>query len=66
MTIINDYRANKPLQEARCRLDELTEVSGGYTIKSGETLGDHSAVIVTDSPGLLLFYDASANILRAW
>ena len=66
MTIINDYRANRPLQEARCRLDELTEVSGGYTITSGATLADHSAVIVTDSPGLLLFYDASDGVLKAW
>lgn len=66
MTKINDYRADKPLHEARCRLDELTEVTGGYKLKSGEKLGDYSAVIVTDSPGLLLFYDATTDILKAW
>lgn len=66
MTIIKDTRADKPMQEVRCRLSELNTVTGGYRFKSGAKLGDHSAVIVTDSPGLLLFYDASANVLKEW
>ena len=66
MTIIKDNRADKPLQEARCHLSELTETTGGYTITSGAKLPDHSVVIVTDSPGLLLFYDATDDILKAW
>ena len=67
MTIIHNYEADKPLAEARCHVAELTAGDGYYTFTdSSVVLPDHSAVIVTDSPGLLLFYDASTGHLTAW
>lgn len=67
MTIIHNYEANKPHDTAYCRVSELTAGDGYYEfVDSGVILGDHSAVIVTDSPGLLLFYDSSTGHLTAW
>lgn len=73
MTTTYDHSADKPRHDAFCYLDEIEEGTGAdagtYTFKDssdGSKLGDHSAVIVTDSPGLLLFYNKTTGKLIPW
>lgn len=69
MTIYKDTSASNLRHDVLCRMDELTEDSGTYTFNDKATaamLGDNSSVIVTDSPGLLLFYNAATGELKPW
>ena len=71
MIFSRDYEANKPRHDCFCYMDELEsgESEGTYVFKDDDAaaqLGDHSSVIVTDSPGLLLFYNATTGELKPW
>lgn len=69
MIIERPFETGQSRRRIWCKLSDITlEQEGVYswTNLPDEAVGDGSEVIVMDSPGKLLFYSASDNLLYDW
>lgn len=70
MKIERIMEGNMDRHRAWCKIDELTKDSdGNYAINKTEdadALGDASEIIVMDSPGMMLYWDAEAQKAYVW
>lgn len=70
MTVGGLDKYGKPVVDARCKSEELTDNGDGtYSFvreNAGDSLGHLCSVIVADRPGKVLFWDADLGILYDW
>ena len=70
MKIERIMEGNMDRHRAWCKTDEITkDKDGNYTLNNtadAAALGDASEIIVMDSPGMMMYWDAEAKKAYVW
>ena len=66
MNVVKLYDGETIRHRVYCLEDELEQDGDSYVFKNGRTFGDGSEIIVMDSPGKVLFWDATNSVGYDW